>query len=72
LGSPRRFRSRTRAGTSGGVGPADRAGDLIEQRLRLAFEGANSGAKALTVVGLMLAGGDCMDDTALLRAGAAG
>ena len=34
-------------------------GDLIDQRLRLAAEGANSGAKALTVVGSMLAGGDC-------------
>jgi hypothetical protein len=33
-------------------------GDLIDQRVRLAVEGANSGAKALTVVGSMLAGGD--------------
>ena len=46
--------------------------DLIDQRLRLATEGANSGAKALTVVGSILAGGDSIDDTALLRAGAAG
>jgi hypothetical protein len=46
-------------------------GDLIDQRVRLAVEGANSGAKALTVVGSMLAGGDSIDDTALLRAGAA-
>jgi hypothetical protein len=45
-------------------------GDLVDQRLRLASEGANSGAKALTVVGSMLAGGDSIDDTALLRAGA--
>jgi hypothetical protein len=45
--------------------------DLVDQRLRLAAEGANSGAKALTVVGSMLAGGDSIDDTALLRAGAA-
>ena len=47
-------------------------GDLVDQRLRLATEGANSGAKALTVVGSMLAGGDSIDDTGLLRAGAAG
>ena len=46
-------------------------GELVDQRLRLASEGANSGAKALTVVGSMLAGGDSIDDTALLRAGAA-
>jgi len=46
-------------------------GDLVGQRLRLASEGANSGAKALTVVGSILAGGDSIDDTALLRAGAA-
>jgi len=26
----------------------------------------------LTVIGSMLAGGDCIDDTAVLRAGAAG
>jgi hypothetical protein len=45
-------------------------GDLIDQRVRLAVEGANSGAKALTVVGSMLAGGDSIDDTAVLRAGA--
>jgi hypothetical protein len=47
-------------------------GGLVDQRLRLASEGANSGAKALTVVGSMLAGADSIDDTALLRAGAAG
>ncbi len=47
-------------------------GALVDQRLRLASEGANSGAKALTVVGSMLAGGDSIDDTGLLRAGAAG
>ncbi len=44
---------------------------LVDQRLRLASEGANSGSKALTVVGSILAGGDSIDDTALLRAGAA-
>ena len=43
---------------------------LVEARLRLARHGANSGAKALTVIGSMLAGGDSIDDTALLRAGA--
>ncbi|HSU36364.1 MAG TPA: IS1380 family transposase, partial [Propionibacteriaceae bacterium] len=31
-------------------------GDLVDQRLRLASEGANSGAKALTVIGSILAG----------------
>jgi len=47
-------------------------GELIEQRLGLGQHGANSGAKALTVIGSILAGGDSIDDTALLRAGAAG
>ena len=32
--------------------------------------GANSGAKALTVIGSVLAGGDCIDDVDLLRSGA--
>jgi hypothetical protein len=44
---------------------------LVDQRLQLAQHGANSGAKALTVIGSMLAGGDSIDDTAVLRAGAA-
>ena len=44
---------------------------LIDQRLRLATHGANSGAKALSVIGSMLAGGDSIDDVAVLRAGAA-
>ena len=43
---------------------------LVDQRLRLDAHGANSGAKALTVIGSMLAGGDSIDDTGLLRAGA--
>jgi hypothetical protein len=43
---------------------------LIDERLRLARHGANSGAKALTVIGSMLAGGDSIDDVAVLRAGA--
>ena len=46
--------------------------DLVDQRLHLAQHGANSGAKASTVIGSMLAGGDSIDDTAVLRAGAAG
>jgi len=46
-------------------------GGLIDGRLRLARHGANSGAKALSVMGSMLAGGDSIDDTAVLRAGAA-
>ena len=47
-------------------------GELIDERLQLAQHGANSGAKASTVIGSMLAGGDSIDDTAVLRAGAAG
>ena len=47
-------------------------GELIDQRLHLARHGANSGAKASTVIGSMLAGGDSIDDTDVLRAGAAG
>ena len=47
-------------------------GGVVDRRLRLARHGANSGAKALTVIGAMLAGGDSIDDTAVLRAGAAG
>ncbi len=43
---------------------------LVEDRLTLARHGANSGAKALTVIASMLAGGDSIDDTGLLRAGA--
>ncbi|MEO8748963.1 MAG: IS1380 family transposase [Allobranchiibius sp.] len=44
--------------------------ELVDERLTLARHGANSGVKALTVIGSMLAGGDSIDDTALLRAGA--
>jgi hypothetical protein len=44
--------------------------ELIEARVRLAEHGANCGTKALSVVGSMLAGGDSIDDIALLRAGA--
>ncbi len=47
-------------------------GGLVDRRLHLARHGANSGAKALTVIGSMLVGGDSIDDTAVLRAGAAG
>jgi len=46
--------------------------EVVDQRLRLAEHSANSGSKALTVLGSMLAGGDSIDDTAILRAGAAG
>ena len=45
---------------------------LIDHRLHLARHGANSGAKALSVLGSMLAGGDSIDDVAVLRSGAAG
>ena len=45
---------------------------LIDSRLKLVRHGANSGAKALSVIGSMLAGGDSIDDVAVLRAGAAG
>ncbi len=45
---------------------------LIESRLHLAEHGVNSGTKALTVIGSMLAGGDHIDHTAVLRAGATG
>ncbi len=44
---------------------------LIDRRLRLAQHGANNGAKAMSVIGSMLAGGDSIDDVAVLRAGAA-
>lgn len=44
--------------------------ELVDERLSLARHGANSGVKALSVIGSMLAGGDSIDDTALLRAGA--
>jgi len=52
---------------------AERIGlaELVDQRLHLAKHGANSGTKALTVVGSMLTGGDSIDDVAVLRAGAA-
>lgn len=44
--------------------------ELMERRVTLQRHGANGGTKALTVIGSMLAGGDSIDDTALLRAGA--
>jgi len=52
---------------------AERIGlaDLVDKRLHLARHGANSGTKALSVVGSMLAGGDSIDDVSVLRAGAA-
>jgi hypothetical protein len=45
---------------------------VIDARLKLAAHAANSGTKALTVIGSMLTGGDGIDDVAVLRAGAAG
>ncbi len=45
---------------------------LVGERLRLSRHGVNCGAKALTVIGSMLAGGDSIEDVAVLRAGAAG
>jgi Transposase DDE domain group 1 len=45
---------------------------LVEGRLKLAEHGANCGTKALSVIGSMLAGGDSIDDVAVLRAGATG
>jgi hypothetical protein len=47
-------------------------GEFLDQRVQLAQHGANSGSKALTVIGSMLAGGDSIDDTAVLRSGAGG
>jgi hypothetical protein len=44
----------------------------IDSRVQVAEHGAHSGSKALTVIGPMLAGGDSIDDTAMLRAGATG
>jgi hypothetical protein len=43
---------------------------LVDPSVRLASEAANSGIKALTVIGWILAGGDPIEDTDLLRAGA--
>jgi len=48
-----------------------RVGERIDETVTLAGSaGANSGAKALTVIGSVLAGGDCIDDVNLLRSGA--
>jgi hypothetical protein len=44
---------------------------LVDEHVTIAGEGgANGGAKAATVIGSALAGGDYIDDTAVLRAGA--
>ena len=46
--------------------------ELVDERVKLTGPGrASSGAKALTVLGGMLAGGDSIDDVDVLRAGAA-
>ena len=48
-----------------------RVGEPIDAAVTMAGSaGANSGAKALTVIGSVLAGGDCIDDVDLLRSGA--
>ena len=48
-----------------------RVGERIDEAVTLTgTAGANSGAKALTVIGSVLAGGDCIDDVDLLRSGA--
>ena len=48
-----------------------RVGERIDAAVTLTgTAGANSGAKALTVIGSVLAGGDCIDDVDLLRSGA--
>ena len=45
--------------------------DLVDRHVRIGGEaGANGGAKASTVVGTALAGGDCIDDVRVLQAGA--
>ncbi len=51
---------------------AERIGlaELVDSRLHFVRHDANSGSKALTVVGSMRTGGDSIDD-AMLRAGAA-
>jgi hypothetical protein len=46
--------------------------ELVDRRVRLAAHGANSGTLSLSVVGSMLAGGDSIDDVALLGCGATG
>src|SRR5512142_2517101 len=46
-------------------------GERIDATVTVAGSvGANSGAKALTLIGSVLAGGDCIDDVNLLRSGA--
>jgi len=45
--------------------------DLIDEHVTIGGEaGANGGAKAVTVVGSALVGGDCIDDARVLQAGA--
>ena len=45
--------------------------ELVDEHVTLSGDGAgNSGAKALTVIGSALVGGDCIDDVDVLRAGA--
>jgi len=45
--------------------------DLVDEHVTVAGEaGANGGAKAATVIGAALVGGDCIDDARVLQAGA--
>lgn len=45
--------------------------ELVDEHVTLSGDGAgNSGAKALTVIGAALVGGECIDDVDVLRAGA--
>ena len=45
--------------------------DLVDEHVAVAGEpGANGGAKAATVIGSALVGGDCIDDVRVLQAGA--
>lgn len=49
--------------------------ELVDERVHLPIDAAgraNCGTKAVTVIGAMLAGADSIDDTNVLRAGAAG
>ncbi|MFE9127308.1 transposase [Streptomyces sp. NPDC007148] len=46
--------------------------ELVDERVHLQAHGAHGGSKALTVIGSMLAGGDSIDDTIVLRTGATG
>jgi hypothetical protein len=64
------------AGLAASAALAQRLGlpEIIDERVTLppgAVGRAHCGVKAMTVVGAMLAGGDSIEDTAVLRTGAA-